>query len=1237
MSRRKPIQDTPAHGATKCDLGKTPRAADRETGAVRPAQGWRSPVALLGAALLMSAAAPAHSREPRVTSQTQPSLAHTAHAEARRLVKQADARRAAPGGAVDLIRLARLARWTPNGWVETHLRKAAKDARRAPLSRAVGWWLVRNLALRRLDRKAALQASFELGLTNRFAVRSGPAPDPTDRLEPGDWSAYPEEIGADTVWLDSCVRPAHESTATLVARVGGFGGPAVLRLGYDDAVTVWLNGDEVYRSPASHTAWLDQAAIPIALRPDDNRLMIEVRQRDGAWRVVARFTDADGEPLRRIRMSADPWGAVPETAKATAPEQVAHLWRALSEAAEREPPDAQAIRDYVDYARRTGLPDEDQAEPRVAIEAVWEADPSPRSLLAWLRILPEAERDAVRAAHWPVRPVERGDVFALTALQIMEGWAHYYAQRYDATLAVLDQAESTAPDVHSASLAVTRLRAVVNDELGLRHSAVARLARTIEAHPKVGGLRHAYINALRSAGRIEEALSALEALRTDGLATADDLYQIATVQAARGHVERAVAVLDHVLEARPELWGYAVEAAEIQLHAGHRADARRRLEALLDRVPRDPYLLERLARLEVEEGRTDVAIGHLRRALDIDARHTDLARYLESLIGAPAPPLLGPPMETLASVPSPPDASAVVLYQHAQSEVAPSGQASRRFRRVVRILDTEGARRMRRWEIPYVPGTQRLEIERAKRHRAGHPPASPARSDRDLSEPEYRLYYELRAEVLTFPQPQPGDVIEVAWRLTDVEADAAFPGYYGELLYLQGSLPRARSIVELVGPQAPDLNVGVMAHGLPIERKGLRFEARDIPGVPHEPGMPGPSSVRAHVHVSSARDWAEIDRRYRKLLDGRDRPNAALADLARRWAGSAVGPAERVRRLHAEVAARTRYVGLELGIHSFKPEEPAVTLARGYGDCKDKATLLIALARAIGLDAHLALVRTRRAGAIGRHPASLAVFDHAVVYVPALDRFLDPTLDRNDPFTLPPSVQGSTAFVVALDQAPRVIPPQDAGTNRSHWRVELTLQADGRLRGDARWTTHGYPATIARRALEAEGMRREVLEQVVVAYFPGARLDGIRVEGMQPALDPVTTDAKITLPRLNRRREGFELRVSGAPWQLVRRYAQPARRRTPLQLEFRARQALTIRIELPRGMSVQPEPPVIVESPFGRLESTVQVGPRSVELQTRLELNAFEVLPEHYSAFREWLDAVDHVLARKVEIRKGRT
>ena len=85
--------------------------------------------------------------------------------------------------------------------------------------------------------------------------------------------------------------------------------------------------------------------------------------------------------------------------------------------------------------------------------------------------------------------------------------------------------------------------------------------------------------------------------------------------------------------------------------------------------------------------------------------------------------------------------------------------------------------------------------------------------------------------------------------------------------------------------------------------------------------------------------------------------------------GIALDVSEALGAVHAFVVTQTRYVGLEFGIHGYKPYRVDQVLSRRFGDCKDKASLTVVLLREVGIDAQLVLVRTRRNG--GGMPAGL--------------------------------------------------------------------------------------------------------------------------------------------------------------------------------------------------------------------------------------------------------------------------
>ncbi len=96
---------------------------------------------------------------------------------------------------------------------------------------------------------------------------------------------------------------------------------------------------------------------------------------------------------------------------------------------------------------------------------------------------------------------------------------------------------------------------------------------------------------------------------------------------------------------------------------------------------------------------------------------------------------------------------------------------------------------------------------------------------------------------------------------------------------------------------------------------------------------------------SSFSSWDDFDRWYLSLLRGRDRvPAEALDEMNRIIAGTNL-PHEKLERIRAWIAGRTRYVSIATGISGYQPRPAGETWRTAYGDCKDIALLLAALLR----------------------------------------------------------------------------------------------------------------------------------------------------------------------------------------------------------------------------------------------------------------------------------------------------
>ena len=348
--------------------------------------------------------------------------------------------------------------------------------------------------------------------------------------------------------------------------------------------------------------------------------------------------------------------------------------------------------------------------------------------------------------------------------------------------------------------------------------------------------------------------------------------------------------------------------------------------------------------------------------------------------------------------------------------------------------------------------------------------------------------------------------------------------------------------------------------------------------------------------------------------------------------------AERARAVYDFVLTGTRYVGLEFGIHGYKPYKVTQVLARRFGDCKAKAALMIALLREVGVPAELVLVRTRRSGHLDSDPASLAIFDHAIVYVPKLDRYLDGTAEFSGLTELPAQDQGVVVLRVGphgsvLTETP-VLPAAENHVER-RWQVALEASGDGHV--DEELIIHGQAAPNWREHYQTEGERKDRYGRVWSGRYPGARLDAVAMPDIGNRNAPVTMRADVTVPRLARASVGggLDLPVTGRDADFVRTYARLSARRQELVLGYPWRHDEELSYRLPPGWGLTAgAPPArrLIEGPFGRFSLEVEIDGSVVRVRSSLNVERARISADDYGRFRAFLLEVDAALASPIAV-----
>jgi hypothetical protein len=781
------------------------------------------------------------------------------------------------------------------------------------------------------------------------------------------------------------------------------------------------------------------------------------------------------------------------------------------------------------------------------------------------------------------------------------------------------RARSAAADWWPAALQLAEtLRA-----RGLERDADATLAAAVARGQAGQGACAALASGLR---RAEERETVSEQERLVRLLVRCDAQSEVPVQwyRQRGDASAAEAALRGMLPTSADPDWVRSELAALRLEQGDAVSAASELKALVDWSPRDGHLRLRLADALLATGA-------------VKAAHAVFAETLQRFPGSSAVRQAA----RLAGLSLPLDqfrldgaqvirdffasghryqAPAVVVLDRTVERVFLDGGRASLTHTITQVLSKEGIERAAEVSVPSgaeVLGLRTRKVDgtiREAQEIAGKPTVSAT----DVAVGDF-----VEWETLEYKQP----------------AEAFAPGFLGERFYFQSfEAPLDRSEYLLVVPTAmpvdqdrragaPEPTVGPG----PEDTRVLRFIARQMPQL-----FPERASVVAEDWLPSVRVSSGVDLARWSLF---------LAD--RLYTVARVSP--ELRRVAAQIRDAAGGAGAKIPEaiigwvnQHIEPEaslfEPAtVSLDRGQGN---RAAVVMALARALGLEAELMFVRplTRApAGAPGT-AQELDDFSEALVRLPGSDgavRFFDPRTRRAPFGYLPPGLAGAPGFVVGDDALALA---RSAVPDGRQVAMKMRLAPDGSAVVRVTEVTSGWPALEWSEIVERAGrdrikLRQEFEQRWLSQQFPGAVLDELSLQEGQSG----TRQVSYTLnnPRMASRTGNILwLRPSFFLSQPGRRYFTESQRRTALQLGYDVPLLLEADIELPAGAQVidlgasgtvtagearfSEERLVQVDGPHGDAQGAVHLL-----LRRRWQLPLSRVLPADYDDVASNLRQVD--------------
>jgi len=151
------------------------------------------------------------------------------------------------------------------------------------------------------------------------------------------------------------------------------------------------------------------------------------------------------------------------------------------------------------------------------------------------------------------------------------------------------------------------------------------------------------------------------------------------------------------------------------------------------------------------------------------------------------------------------------------------------------------------------------------------------------------------------------------------------------------------------------------------------------------------------VSFSESKNWEDVVV-WAETLYQPSELHHSIIDLADKIKQNNTTKSEQITAALKFTQDNIRYVGLEMGVNSHLPTAAHETLSLKYGDCKDKALLFINLLKALGIEAHPALVDTEDTKLLAEKLPAVNLFNHVIVTLQFNGEriWLDPTLSYQE-------------------------------------------------------------------------------------------------------------------------------------------------------------------------------------------------------------------------------------------------
>ncbi len=702
-----------------------------------------------------------------------------------------------------------------------------------------------------------------------------------------------------------------------------------------------------------------------------------------------------------------------------------------------------------------------------------------------------------------------------------------------------------------------------------------------------------------------------------------------------------LATFDEMIAVLPWLNQLSVQKANYLFEQERSAEASALLIRLLQEDPYSTVMYEMLGDIAIEQKKETEALRWYRKAEKVSgesSRYSGLRDKVEKLdnrkkyTGYFSSVSLAQVIKEPANIDAYADEEAVVLLFSVQNTyLRDEHRIASQRKAAIRILSEAGAKNWTEADLRQIGQITSAKV---------------MKSDGSITSPE------LGYGMAVFKNLHAGDVILVEGN-SDMGVSEEIAGDFWDLQIPTWQAPVLRSSIELLVPA--DMPLFFSSNRIdttPASRRDTgdftlyTWKWDHIGKIEMEEAVPETYDNYAWLMMGNMPDWSPVVHWYEQQTYCRTEPNYEVLEKARQIVTPEMTQAEIVEALHTFIVREINYSYVPFLNNNYIPKKPGETISGKVGDCKDVATLMIALLREHHIPAWYTLVSTHSFSNKTMRPTVYA-FNHAIVAYELNDkqlRFADLTTDYFPTGVLPSGDADAWGLVIRPGETQvRRLPNHvlDPEVTRVDIDAKATLDEEGNVQIDLQTVQYGTAAGHWRELLQRANVAER--RKLISDYFSGGVLTHLNLNAfdcinLDSINNPLRSKLQITAYNQLDRVSGLYIMPLPLPLSTpTEKTLFSAKRYNDIDLDALFELAPvreTVELIWPKGYALA-EMPVNQQfsSPFGDYALTFEKIPDGLRIQRSVQFHKRFVDHDEFQGLKKYylqmLDADDLLLALK--------